>query len=231
MKTHDERYREIIETAEHLFFEQGYAGTSVQAIINKIGIAKGTFYHYFSSKEELLEVTTLEMSRRVIEQISFLVEKEGGSAVEKINRYNRLTSMWKADRLDAMLPYLRELYSPENVALRVKLNQKSVELGKEIYSRFIKQGVAEGIFHVFDPDRIGELLLHFKIALGDMIVSEFLELPGHPEHVDELIAQFELYEDSTERLLGAPKGSLQLYDKENIKEILIKIAGGNNEGN
>ncbi|OYT42848.1 hypothetical protein B6U90_07700 [Thermoplasmatales archaeon ex4484_6] len=55
IKKHEERRTEIIETAVELFAQHGYDETSVNMIIDRIGIAKGTFYHYFSSKDELLE--------------------------------------------------------------------------------------------------------------------------------------------------------------------------------
>ena len=54
MKEHDERRGEILDAAQLLFNSQGYDSTSVNAIIEHLGISKGTFYHYFSSKEDLI---------------------------------------------------------------------------------------------------------------------------------------------------------------------------------
>ena len=51
VKEHEERKNEILDTAEILFEEKGYDKCSVNDILNRIGIAKGTFYHYFKSKE------------------------------------------------------------------------------------------------------------------------------------------------------------------------------------
>lgn len=45
--------QELIEIASRLFYEQGYGATGVKQIIEAAGIAKGTFYSHFSSKEEL----------------------------------------------------------------------------------------------------------------------------------------------------------------------------------
>jgi AcrR family transcriptional regulator len=44
---------ELIEVASGLFYKQGYNCTGVQQIISEAGIAKGTFYSHFKSKEEL----------------------------------------------------------------------------------------------------------------------------------------------------------------------------------
>jgi len=48
----NERKRHVILTAQQLFKDKGFANTSLQDIINQSNISKGTFYNYFSSKNE-----------------------------------------------------------------------------------------------------------------------------------------------------------------------------------
>lgn len=55
VKKPEERRWELIHAATELFSEHGYEKTSVNDIIQKIGVAKGTFYHYFKSKEEIAD--------------------------------------------------------------------------------------------------------------------------------------------------------------------------------
>jgi AcrR family transcriptional regulator len=50
----DERYAQIYETAARLFYEKGYARTSLQDLANAVGLQKGSLYHYIDSKEDLL---------------------------------------------------------------------------------------------------------------------------------------------------------------------------------
>ena len=45
--------RKIFETAMELFAQKGYDGTSVEEITSIVGIAKGTLYYHFTSKEEI----------------------------------------------------------------------------------------------------------------------------------------------------------------------------------
>lgn len=45
--------RKIFEAAMELFAQKGYDGTSVEEITSVVGIAKGTLYYHFSSKEEI----------------------------------------------------------------------------------------------------------------------------------------------------------------------------------
>ena len=54
-KEHDVRRNEILDKAESLFEVKGYNKTTVNDILREVNIAKGTFYYYFKSKEEVLD--------------------------------------------------------------------------------------------------------------------------------------------------------------------------------
>ncbi|MCQ6559597.1 TetR/AcrR family transcriptional regulator [Paenibacillus mendelii] len=45
---------QIKDAALSLFAEQGYEATSIEQIVKQVGVAKGTFFNYFSSKDELI---------------------------------------------------------------------------------------------------------------------------------------------------------------------------------
>jgi len=70
VKEHDERRNEILDAAQALFYSKGYDQTSIQDIINAVGIAKGTSYHYFSSKDALLN----ELVERMLHESIRLIE-------------------------------------------------------------------------------------------------------------------------------------------------------------
>ena len=55
MKKGEKRKLELLKIAYGMFITKGYENTSVDGIIEEAGIAKGTFYYYFESKEQLLE--------------------------------------------------------------------------------------------------------------------------------------------------------------------------------
>lgn len=74
--------QQIIEAAIACFSEKGYRGTSIQDIADALGIAKGSMYFYFKSKEDLLHsickyyLELLEMSIAHIEENSELEPRE-----------------------------------------------------------------------------------------------------------------------------------------------------------
>ncbi|MGA9287974.1 MAG: helix-turn-helix domain-containing protein, partial [Anaerobacillus sp.] len=50
----NDRKQHVIKMAHQLFIDRGFQATSIQDILDYSGISKGTFYNYFSSKNELL---------------------------------------------------------------------------------------------------------------------------------------------------------------------------------
>ncbi len=80
---HDKRKNEIFDCAAGLFYTEGYDKTSIQQIIDSLGIAKGTFYHYFSSKFDLLNQLTLRETDEMVNSINLIVADEKINAVEK----------------------------------------------------------------------------------------------------------------------------------------------------
>ncbi len=61
VKKPDVRRKEIIEAARELFQAQDYEGTTMSVLMKKLDIAKGTIYHYFASKEGLLEAVVADL--------------------------------------------------------------------------------------------------------------------------------------------------------------------------
>ena len=84
-KTKEERHNEIIETAGKLFEEKGYEQTQVQDIVNEIGVAKGLFYYYFKSKDEVMEELADRYADAIIDAVNKLIDKDIAT-FDKINR-------------------------------------------------------------------------------------------------------------------------------------------------
>ena len=75
----DETKERILAAAEELVFERGYAGTSLDEIIEKVGLTKGAFFYHFKSKADLAQGIIERFSRR--EQALFEEWAERASAL------------------------------------------------------------------------------------------------------------------------------------------------------
>lgn len=84
----NDRKKQVMEAAQHLFVEKGFVATSVQDILEKSGISKGTFYNYFPSKKELLlgifEKIHMETEKRRMEVLAGRKRNDKKGFVEQI---------------------------------------------------------------------------------------------------------------------------------------------------
>jgi TetR/AcrR family transcriptional regulator, fatty acid metabolism regulator protein len=85
----EEKRRQILDAAVHAFARKGYHACRVGEIAEEAGVAYGLVYHYFGSKEEVLETifrdTWTQMLARVRE-----VQEEGGPAREQVRKVTAL---------------------------------------------------------------------------------------------------------------------------------------------
>ena len=119
-KPHDERRSELILTARGLFFSRGYDNCTINDIIDEVGIAKGTFYHYFRSKEELLEAMIDVMADQIMDSVEQIAVDRSRSATERMTDYFRQSMILKAqspEMMEVMIMYavmeVRSAMAPE----------------------------------------------------------------------------------------------------------------------
>lgn len=64
----------IINTTKELFYSIGYENTTIDLILEKANIAKGTFYYNFKSKEEILEIIAQDLMLNFEQEIKSDIE-------------------------------------------------------------------------------------------------------------------------------------------------------------
>ena len=128
MRGYDERRAEILDSAQKLFFLKGYETASVNEIIEAAGISKGTFYHYFESKDELLESIAERLVRGVLTKVREAIAVEDMDAVTKLNIFIEVAIREKVTtNRELVMMFLRTMMNDENVRLREKIAKVGVE--------------------------------------------------------------------------------------------------------
>ena len=217
-KSHDERKRELIDTAESLFYGIGYEQTSVNAIIEKVGVSKGTFYYYFKSKEELLDTLVDRKTREAMDKINKIYDEKDLNAIGKLNKIYEVSRNWQYSNVDLIKTILEVVYKDENILLRHKMQKRSLELCIPLYTKIIIEGIEEGIFNTTDPEYISEMILCMGNNLGESTSLLFLEIDSKPENLEIIEKKIVIYEAAVERILGAPKGSLHILDSQFLRK-------------
>ena len=181
LKEYDERKNELLDAAQRLFIEQGYESTSVNAIIDSVGVAKGTFYHYFKSKSDLLDSLVERITERILSQVRNALEVREMDAIAKLNVVFQASSRWKADNREALLALLRPIYSDENVLLRLKMTKRSIETTAPLLAEIIAQGVREGVFDSQHPEETADMVMSLSVVFRETHAQRFLESWKDPE--------------------------------------------------
>ena len=215
VKRADDRVAEILDVAETLFYERGYDRTPISAIIGAIGIAKGTFYHHFGSKQELLDALVQRLSTRALELVRPQLTDENLSAVEKLRTAFSGLGEWKTQRRRLFLPLMRALYKPENTALRLKGQRASLSLFAPTLEAIIAQGIDEGSFDCGRPDVMVRMMFSLSTDFGEHLVGHLLA--DEPPADDVIRAEIDAYNDAINRLLGAAPNTVQFYRWEQIR--------------
>jgi AcrR family transcriptional regulator len=155
VKNPEERRKEIMQTAAQFFLSQGYEETSINMIVEYLGIAKGTFYHYFKSKEEILGAILEEYLERFAQQIRAIASSNKMNASEKLEFV--LKSVLKSDNEPKHLT--AHVEDNKSAKLHQMMEDKFYEKFKPIFFSILQHGIGEGIFKSSYPEELTEILL------------------------------------------------------------------------
>ena len=218
VKTHQERKNELLDTAQVLFYKNGYENTSVADVIDSVNIAKGTFYHYFKSKRDLLDQIIDRIAQNIDAIIDKVLEEPEENAIVELNNVFNEIGEYKVKEKKVLIMMTRALHNENNIILKTKLSKKRIDIVAQRLSKIISRGISEKLFNTGNPDHISELILNMGTPLSEKFAAYVLNDTLNEESMNEYLSFCKAYEKSVEKVLGAPKDSLNLFDLEIIKE-------------
>ncbi|MBI5231175.1 MAG: TetR/AcrR family transcriptional regulator [Coriobacteriales bacterium] len=225
VKAPEERRDELLDTALGLFLQRGYDRTSVDQITTTVGVAKGTFYHYFDSKEVLLEQLVQRFGEQLLEQVEAHMSTVTGSADQRFREFVRFSSELKLGRAHEALELGRLLYTDENTLLRYRLNEDWIERVHPLIAEIIEQGCHEGAFKVNDVAATTDIILSLWFDFSGRVAGEYFQDPDRRRRVDRLRRSNLALEAAVERVLGVQDGALGLGFDRYVERFLEMEAG------
>ncbi len=195
------RKTEIIKAAAQLFLAKEYEKTTLQDVMDHLGIAKGTIYHYFDSKEDLLEAVVVDMVDTRLNEIETKLKSIQGNALQKMERLVELGNMAKDHP-----KLLDQLHRPTHAGMHIRILVETLIKLAPIYEKLIQQGCDEGIFHTEHPRECAELILSAVQFLTDRGIYSWTN--------EDLKRRIKAFPDLIEQQLKAAPGSFQfLFQK------------------
>lgn len=163
VKEHETRRNEIIDTAEELFLSKGYEKATINDILKQIGIAKGTFYHYFKSKEEVMDAVIM----RVVEKDRIIAQevlKADASSLDKILLFLQQQSAANNEQKSELLEHF---HHTENALMKQRALEGTLQYVCPVLAEIIEEGNQRGEFTVEYPLESIQFLIAGIQALSD----------------------------------------------------------------
>lgn len=206
VKEAEERKEEILDAAERLFATKGFDNTSTGDILDAVGIARGTLYYHFKSKEEILDGVIERMTNRLMQDAREIARNKELPVLE------RLTKAIMSLNVETKIGYevMEQVHRPQNALMHQKMQMTLLSGINPILTGLVEEGIEQGICHTQYPESMVEMtMLYANTAFDELNISGF-----SPEQREKKIAGF-IY--NVERLMGMKEGSLQ----EAIMEIFL----------
>lgn len=168
VKEAEERKNEILDVAARLFSIKGFDNTSTNDILQEVGIARGTLYYHFQSKEEILDAVIDRMIGQMLVEAGALAKKKELPVLQRLTLMIRALQVKKGwgDGL------MEQIHKPQNALMHQKIQEKLLAGMNPLLADLLEEGVAAGICHTDYPAEVAEMtFLYANIAFDDLAVQ------------------------------------------------------------
>ena len=219
----DSRRDAFLDIAEELFADLGYENTSIERIISLLGVSKGAFYHYFSSKSDLLDSALDRILSRTETPLTAILESQA-PAIEKLKQF--LHSLEKGLLANRTLSIrIGELLLNEANAVLLNRQRRAASNRFVPYlTKIIEQGVAEGDFQLESPQGVARIVWEIGESMDEAAARALIETREEALALDELSMLYRTYSLAIERVLGAKEGSMYIADAKMLEPWIETIS-------
>ncbi len=196
VKPAEERRSEILDVAEQLFATKGFDNTSTNDIINAIGIARGTLYHHFKSKEDILDAVINRITEVLMRQAEAIAVDKSIPLLERLAKTVMSLNVESQIGDEVKL----QVHKPQNALLHQKMSQQLISGVVPIVASLIEEGCREGIFDTSYPTEAVEMVMIYS----NIAFDELAQLS-----TGERMQKIQAFIYHTERIMGAEEGLLQ----------------------
>ncbi|MBO4903447.1 MAG: TetR/AcrR family transcriptional regulator [Lachnospiraceae bacterium] len=196
------RRTEILNAAEELFSTKGYEKTTTVDIMQKVGIAKGTLYYHFTSKEEILDALIERMGRRMIAKALICAGQQDEPVFERMLQVLMSLNASKHGSKDLV----EIMHQPRNELLHEKSRALIVREAGPILTGLVQEGIGQGLCKCKYPAQTVEMvLLYVLLAFDDMSDAE-----AEPE---KMLLRIDAFINNLEKLFGTAPGTFEFVRK------------------
>ena len=187
------RKKELTQIAYELFLTKGYENTSVDEIISKAGIAKGTYYYYFESKEQTLE----EVINMIVYKCVLKAKQVLDTDLPIEQKFLNVILSLRVSPEE--IEFQNVIHIPENIILHKKINDRIIKEAVPLLAKKVEEEIESGLFNCDNIEERIKMILIMSNQLFD------------DKEVDKKCIS--VFIDTVEKMLGAKSGTLSFIEE------------------
>lgn len=156
----EERRAELLEAARRRFVRDGFAEVAVSRIVRDVGVAQGTFYYYFDSKEAVLDALIQAHVQEVASRLAGVASdasRDPRTALQEMVRTELDFDSRRASELGAI----------RGADTHARLLAATLRTLAPIYTAVVARGQERKVFHAGAPDLLAEIVVLSTHSLVD----------------------------------------------------------------
>ena len=215
---HSVRREAFLDAAQRLIQTEGYEAMSIQDLLDELDTSRGAFYHYFDSKQALLEAVAERFGDAAIAALAPVVAEPDLPAGQKLERVFGVIQSFKAERRELVLAIADVWASDANAIVRDKIRRLSLRRLTPLLAEVIEAGDREGAWTApGSGEETAGLLLGLMLSFQERALDLLRGRMAGTVGFEEVTRSIDVFASAFERILGAPAGSLTLIDEPTLR--------------
>lgn len=190
-----ERKNEILDAAQELFTQKGFDGTSTNDILEKVGIARGTLYYHFKSKEDIMDALIERYNMEILTAAKEISEDKSIPLLERMAGIIKAINVSENEGQEI----IEHIHKPQNALLHNKIQNAIISSITPILAEIVHEGNEQGVFDTPFPYESMEMVIVYMSTIFEQDMEQLSK--------EKQIERMKALAFNVERLFGAEKGS------------------------
>jgi AcrR family transcriptional regulator len=217
LEVHKVRRDAFLDVAQRLIVTKGYEQMSIQDVLDELEASRGALYHYFDSKQALLDGVVERFADEALETIDPILADSHLPALTKLERVLGGIARFKAEQKELVLAILEVWNSDGNALVRERLRHLTAKRMMPILTLVIRQGVEEGLIASSDPEETARVILYLMQGYQELASEHFLGRRAGTISYEQVLKSNRIATEAFERVLGIPPRSVTLADEATLR--------------
>jgi AcrR family transcriptional regulator len=217
VQVHKVRRDAFLDVAQRLIQTKGYEQMSIQDVLDELETSRGALYHYFDSKQALLDGVVDRFADGAMSAVAPILADPQLPALRKLEKVLGGIASFKAERKQLVLAIMEVWNSDGNALVREKLRRLAARRLEPILAAVIRQGIEEGIVASSSPDEMARVLMYLIQGYQELAGEHFLARQAGTITFEVVLRTYAAFTEAFERILGIPPGSVTLTDEPTLR--------------